>query len=143
MQYHFKIHKEGDGFWAQCIELPGCITQADTKQDLQRNMQEALNLFVDEEPNSQDVAALPDPSIKLSKTVVEVSLDSQIAFAFLLRYWRIKYGFTQKEAARRIGFDTIYSYQRLETKRCNPSLKILSLVKKLYPEFSIDLTFTK
>lgn len=142
MNYHFKIHKEGTGFWAQCIELPGIFTQGDSKEELERNMREALNLFVDEAPDSRDLAALPDYSIKSSKTIVEVPLDSQIAFAFLMRYWRLKYGFTQKEAARKIGFDTIYSYQRLETKRCNPSLKIMSMVKKVYPEFSIDSTLS-
>lgn len=30
MFYHFKIHKEENKFWAQCLELPGCITQADS-----------------------------------------------------------------------------------------------------------------
>lgn len=30
------------------------------------------------------------------------------------------------------------SYQRLESKKCNPSLKILSRIKKIFPEFSID-----
>ena len=37
-----------------------------------------------------------------------------------------------------MGFDTLYSYQRLETKKCNPSLKIISKVKSVYPELSID-----
>ncbi len=139
MKYHFKIHKEGNGFWAQCIELQGCITEADTIAALQENMQDALNLYIEEPSNSKDLAAMPDQSIKLSKTVVEVSIDPQIAFAFLVRYWRIKHGLTQQEASKRMGFDKIYSYQRLETKKCNPSLKTMSMVKKLYPEFSIDL----
>lgn len=143
MNYHFKIHKEGSGFWAQCIELPGCITQADTREELNHNMQEALNLFVEEEPNSKDLAELPDSSIKPSRSIVEVPLNSQVAFAFLLRYWRIKSGLTQKEAARKIGFDTIYSYQRLETKRCNPSLRTMAMVKRVYPKFSIDLTLSR
>ncbi len=30
MKYHFKIHKEGKGFWAECLELEGCITQGKT-----------------------------------------------------------------------------------------------------------------
>lgn len=45
MRYHFKVHKEKEGFWAECIELPGYVTQADTNEDLGLNMQEALNLF--------------------------------------------------------------------------------------------------
>lgn len=138
MLYHFKVHKEKDGFWAQCIELPGCITQADTLKELQLNMQEALNLYIEEPSDSNDLAALPDESIKKSKSVVAVSVDTLIAFAFLVRYFRIKYGFTQQEAAKKMGFDTLYSYQRLEAKRCNPSLKMIDRIKKVYPEFSID-----
>ena len=138
MQYHFKVHKEAGAFWAQCLELPGCVTQAETIAELQQNMHEALNLFIDEQANVEDLAALPDKTIKLSKTVVAVNLDLHIAFAFLIRYWRIKNGLTQKEAAKQMGFDTLYSYQRLETKKCNPSLKIISKVKSVYPELSID-----
>jgi len=37
-----------------------------------------------------------------------------------------------------MGFDTIYSYQRLEAKKCNPTLKIISKIKKIFPDFSID-----
>jgi antitoxin HicB len=44
MKYHFKIYKKDGGYWAQCIELEGCITQADTLKELYKNMQEALNL---------------------------------------------------------------------------------------------------
>lgn len=138
MLYHFKVHKEKDGFWAQCMELPGCITQADTLHELQLNMQEALNLYIEEPSDSNDLAALPDESIKKSKNIVAVSVDTLIAFAFLVRYFRIKYGFTQQEAAKKMGFDTLYSYQRLEAKKCNPSLKMIDRIKKIYPEFSID-----
>jgi predicted RNase H-like HicB family nuclease len=142
MQYHFKIHKDGDVLWAQCIELEGCFAQANTHKELLLNMQEALNLYIEEPANSKDLAAMPDDTIKLSKTTVAVPLDPQIAFSFLMRYWRLKHGWTQKEAATRMGFDKLYSYQRLEAKKCNPSLKIISIIKKIYPDFSIDLTLT-
>jgi antitoxin HicB len=142
MQYHFKIHKEGNVFWAQCIELKGCFTQAGTKKELQLNMQEALNLYVEERPNSKDLAAMPNRTIKASKDVVAVSLDPEIAFSFLVRYWRMKHGWTQKEVAEKMGFEKLYSYQRLEAGRCNPSLKTMGLIKKIYPEFSVDLALT-
>jgi predicted RNase H-like HicB family nuclease len=60
MKYHFKIHKEGDGFWAKCLELSGCVTQADSMEELRKNMQKALNLYIDEPENSNRLAALPD-----------------------------------------------------------------------------------
>src|SRR5271157_5675292 len=111
MNYHFKIHKEGKGFWAQCIELNGCITQANNLKELKTNMQEALNLYIEEAEDSEDSACLPDNSIKMKKDIIEVSVDTQIAFAFLVRFYRIKHGMTQQEAAEKLGFPNIYSYQ--------------------------------
>lgn len=139
MKYHFKIHKEGKFFWAQCIELEGCITQAHSLKALHENMQEALNLYIQEPEDSVDLAVLPDDSIRKSKNIIEVSVDPQIAFSFMVRYYRIQNGMTQKEAAKLMGFDNLYSYQRLEAKRCNPSLKIISRIKQVFPEISVDL----
>lgn len=138
MQYHFKIHKEGKFLWAQCIELEGCVTQAYSMKELHKNMQEALNLYIQEPEDSMDLAALPNDSIRKSKNVIKISVDPQIAFSFMVRYYRIQHGMTQKEAAKLMGFDNLYSYQRLEAKRCNPSLKILYKVKQVFPELSID-----
>ena len=138
MNYHFKIHKEGKGFWAQCIELEGCVTQADSLQELKRNMREALNLYIEEAGNSDDLAPLPDNSIILKKNIVKVPVDPQVAFAFLVRINRIKHKMTQQEAAKRLGFSNIYSYQRLETRKCNPRLETIASLKKLFPELSID-----
>lgn len=113
MKYHFKVHKEGLGFWAQCMELNGCVTEADTLGELQNNMQEALNLYVEEAEDSKELAPLPDETLRVTRSVVEVAVDPQIAFAFMVRYYRIKYGLTQQQAAKKMGFETIYSYQRL------------------------------
>ncbi|HEY4830941.1 MAG TPA: type II toxin-antitoxin system HicB family antitoxin [Waddliaceae bacterium] len=138
MKYHFKVRKEGKFFWAQCIELEGCITQAYSMAELQENMQEALNLYIQEPEDSTDLAALPEDSIKKSKNIVEVVVDPLVAFSFMVRYCRIKHKMTQQEAAKRMGFDNLYSYQRLEAKRCNPSLKIISKIKQVFPEISVD-----
>lgn len=138
MKYHFRIHKEGKGFWAECLELSGCFTQADSMKELRENMHEALNLYLDEPKDSKRLAPLPDDSIHLSRTIIEVPVNPSIAFAFMVRYNRIKQGLTQQEAANRLGFDNVYSYQRLENKNCNPTLRMLSQIKKIFPNFSID-----
>jgi antitoxin HicB len=142
MKYHFKVHKEGKGFWAQCIELEGCITQANSRKELDKRMQEALNLYIDEPVDSKDLAPFPDRSLSISRNVVEVQVDPSIAFAFIVRYNRIKEGLTQQEAADKLGFEHINSYQRLESKKCNPTLRILSLLKKAFPDFSVDFAIS-
>jgi len=53
-------------------------------------MQEALNLYVEEREDSKDLANLPDESLQLTRSLAEVALDPQIAFAFMARYYRLK-----------------------------------------------------
>ena len=82
MKYHFKVHKDGKFFWAQCIELEGCITQGLTMQELDKNMCEVLNLYIQEPDGSSDLTTLPDETIKPGKGIVAVAVDPQIAFSF-------------------------------------------------------------
>jgi len=42
MLYHFKIQKESNGYWAECLELKGCQTEADTLSELQSNNRKIL-----------------------------------------------------------------------------------------------------
>ena len=137
MKYHFKIHREKKGFWAHCIEIPTCVTQGDTLEELQDNMQDALHTYLEEPEDSQYLAPLPKRSIKTSRSIVEVPVDPSIALAFSLRRERIKNGLTQQEAADKLGMNGLYSYQRLE-KRCNPKLEMIFRIVSLFPALSLD-----
>jgi antitoxin HicB len=140
MHYHFKIHKEKDGYWAECIEIPSCITQGDSKEELLENMQDAINTCIEEPEDSKFLAPLPDKSIAVSSTVVAVSVDPAIALAFSIRYQRIKKGLTQKQAASYLGMDSIFSYQRLE-KKGNVRFDVLAKLMELFPKLSVDMAF--
>jgi predicted RNase H-like HicB family nuclease len=40
------VHKaEEGGFWAEVPALPGCITQGETKEEIQQNLLEAIELW--------------------------------------------------------------------------------------------------
>ncbi len=140
MKYHFKIHKEANGFWAECVELNGLLTQGDSKEELWENMQEALNMYLQEPAESNYLAALPNAKLSKKSNLVQVGVDPEIAFAFMVRYHRVKKKLTQKEAAKKMGFKSLYSYQRLERK-CNATLDMISKIKNLFPDFSIDFAF--
>ena len=137
MKYHFKIHKEKKGFWSECIELPGCVTEGDSKEELFENMKDAVNTYLEEPDGSDYLADLPDTSIKLSKSVVEVPVDPSVALAFSIRRERIGRGITQKQAAKMLGVKGLYSYQRLE-RSCNPTLESIQKLVVLYPNISLD-----
>jgi antitoxin HicB len=142
VKYHFKIHKEKETYWAECLELPGCVTQGNTLKILNKNMELALNLYIEEPDNSKHIAPLPDTKIKTTKNIVSIPLNPKTAFSFLVRMHRIKNKMTQKKAATAMGFDNVYSYQRLESKKCNPTLDVISRLKKVFPDISIDYAFS-
>ena len=137
MKYHFKISKQKKGYWAQCLELPGCLTQADTKKDLVANMEQALNLYLQEPDESTYLAPSPKKNIKPTKNIVEVSVDPKVAVGFVVRCNRLNSGMTQKQAAKKLGMKDLYSYQRLE-KKCNPTLALMARIYNVFPKFSVD-----
>lgn len=46
MKYNFKIHREDNGYWAECIELDGCNSQGDSLEELIKNIKEALEIYL-------------------------------------------------------------------------------------------------
>jgi antitoxin HicB len=141
MYYNFEVHKEITGFWAECIELHGCASQGDSMEDLQKNLKEALNIYLGEPATSNQIFPLPKNIIK-EKNVIQINVDPKTAFATLLRSIRLKLKLTQKDAAKRLGFKNIWSYQILETsKKNNPSLETISKIKKAFPDFDINSIF--
>jgi antitoxin HicB len=141
MFYHFKIHKEHNGFWAECPELKGCVTQADNLDTLYKNMKEALNLYLNEPENSKVSFPLPNKNI-IGKNIVKIPVDPKIAFAIKMKIIRARKGLSQRQVADLLGMKNIYSYQRLEsTKKANPSLSTIARIKEVFPEFNIDDLF--
>jgi predicted RNase H-like HicB family nuclease/DNA-binding XRE family transcriptional regulator len=135
MQYHFRVHP-GKPAWAECIELKGCVTQGRSRAELERNMVEALHLYL-EEPRSSKVIFPSPRRIPRSQHIVSVEVNPSVAFAVQLRQSRLRSRLTQREAARRLGLRSIYSYQRLE-RRANPSLATIKKITTLFPELSLD-----
>ncbi|MEI8346907.1 MAG: type II toxin-antitoxin system HicB family antitoxin [Pseudomonadota bacterium] len=138
MKYHFKIHKEQSGYWAECIELDGLNTQGDTLEKLRSNMHEALHLFLDEEDDSDVLFKMPKKNLK-GKNIEQVPVAPRLALAVMLRVLRKKNHFTQKQMAELIGLKGLFSYQRLENaKTANPEWDTLSKIKKVFPELDLD-----
>lgn len=140
MEYHFRYHRSrGGGYWAQCVEIPGCITQGESLPDLGENMADALNLMLEEPSDSRQTFNLPRRQVR-GRNVAKVPVSPKVAFAFLLRQLRLRAGLTQQEASRRLGFENIYSYQRLESSgKANPRLDLIVRLKSLFPDFDLGL----
>jgi antitoxin HicB len=138
MKYHYRIHKTKIGFWAECIEADGWVTQAKSRSELEKNMFEALNAVLDEPLESNWMPPLPNPSLK-GRNIVEVPVEPHIALAMLVRQHRLKNKLTQKQAAAKLGMKHVYQYQKLESgKTANPELGTLVKLKGLFPNLSVD-----
>ena len=138
MVYHFKVHKEKNGFWAECIELEGCQTQGETLKELQSNAEEALNLFLSESDGYGVVFPLPK-KMPSKKGLMLVETSPEAALATLLRHLRNKKGLTLEAVTKMMGFKSITAYRKLESpKTCNPELKTLKKLKRVYSELDVD-----
>ncbi|MDB5047994.1 MAG: hypothetical protein JWO30_1065 [Fibrobacteres bacterium] len=138
MKYHFKIHKEEKGFWAECLELDGCITQGDDRRHLELMMTDAVSAYLEEPESSKHVFPMPDPTLK-GRNIVAVPVDPKIAMAMVVRQSRLERSLTQRQVADKLGMKHISQYQKLESgKTANPELTTLVKLKNLYPNLSID-----
>lgn len=138
MVYHFRIHNDPDGYWAEAIELKGCVTQGDTLEELQENMREALNLYLDEPSGSGVVDSLPNPAIN-GPDIARVQVEPRIAIKTALRYNRAKARLSQRQIAKAIGHKSIYGYQRYESGKANPTLDMLVRFKRVLPGLDLNM----
>ncbi len=144
MFYHFKVYHDGDGLWGDCIEL-SCSSQSEdgTQESLVKNLKEALNLLLDE-PNENIISPLPmkDEDIK-EKDVVKVMVEPNIALSLCFKHLRKKYNLTQKEVAERMGYKSVWAYQKLERgKYSNLQIKTLGKIKSVFPDIDLNLIFS-
>jgi predicted RNase H-like HicB family nuclease len=137
MIYHFNVYEEEDGFWAECVELPGCKTQAETYNELIEFCKESLNIYLEEPTDLKVVFPLPDESLDNDSKLLRIDVEPEIALAVLLRYNRSNLKLTQKQVAEMLGMKNIYSYQRLE-KRSNPTLTIIKRIHSIFPEINLE-----
>ena len=142
MRYHFRIHKEKKGYWAESLEQGlGVTTQGDTLAELESNLHEALNLALNEPEDSKWIPPMPDESWQ-GKDVLSISVEPRLALATLVRVSRLKLGLTQRRAAEKMGIKHIRQYQLLESGKANPELGTLVKLKQTYPGLSLDAVVT-
>ena len=142
MHYNFKVLQEEKGFWAECIELDGCQTQADSIEELKSNMHLALNLYLSEPDDSTVIYNLPQKDI-VAHNVYQINVEPKVALSFLLRRYRFLHNLTQKQAAEKIGMKNIWSYQKFEKPAsANPTLSMLAKFKEVFPDLNLDYIFS-
>ena len=102
-------------------------------------MCEALNLYLSE-PDRSFVFSLTNPAF-FGDSIVEAEAEPENTLTVLLHHYRKIHNLSQKEMTEHLGVKNIWSYQKLETPRTNPSLKSLSRLKKAFPDLELERLF--
>ncbi len=61
------IEKDEYGYYAYCPELPGCQSQGDSLEEVQANIKEAVELYIETLSNSEK-------QVLLSKQILTIAL---------------------------------------------------------------------
>lgn len=68
MKYMIVIHEDiNGGYWAEAPELPGCVSQGETLDELKANMHEAIEGYLEV---MQEEGRQPETSVKLDEVLV-------------------------------------------------------------------------
>jgi len=143
MEYHFELHQEDEGwFWAECVELKGCLSDGDRVEDLKLRLEDALNLYLNEPIGSNMVFPLPDKKLDENTSFLRIPVKSNVAFAMLIRQYRISNRMTLDQAREKIGLKNRNSYVKLESAG-NPTMDTISMVIKSFPEINLNECFSR
>lgn len=138
MKYHFKYFvDERGGYFAECIELEGCRTEADTIEELNKNIQDVLNLYLDENSNSKTIFPLPQKELK-GKNIIAVNPNPDILLSQILRMLRLNKNLTIEEVSKKLNYKSAYAYQKYELHKASPNFKTLVKLKKVFPELDLN-----
>lgn len=141
MEYHFELYKEDNGgYWAECIELSGCLSDGDSLDELIPRLEDALNLYLNEPTGSNMIFPLPDKKLDSNSELLRIPVSAGIAFAMLVRQYRISHRMTLDQAQLKVGLKNRNSYVRLESAG-NPTLETISRVKRAFPEIDLNECF--
>ncbi|MBE0605679.1 MAG: type II toxin-antitoxin system HicB family antitoxin [Deltaproteobacteria bacterium] len=125
IEYPLKIHKAKEGgYWAEFPDLPGCITEGDSEEEVLSMAKDALSgwLAVRFERNF----SIPEARPLKGKSIRWVEPNPDVGIPLMIRKIRNDLGLSQKEVAHRLHI-AYQSYQAWENPNiANPTLKQLS-----------------
>ncbi len=119
---------DSEGFIVTFPDIPGVVTEGDTKDEALYNAWEALNGVLE----SMVSRGLPLPEGKAGddEHLFPINVESHIITAWELR--KLRGDLPQSEIAKRLGL-TYQAYQRLENPiKGNPTIKTLEKVAKVF-----------
>lgn len=132
IRYQAKICKDGDGFFVEFPDLPGCFSDGRSYAEALEGARESLSLYLEEARDPQ--WKIPEAKSRSGKQYAWITPYEDVAIPLMIRQARTKHGLTQKELASllKISFQQI---QKLETPgKSNPTVKTLAAISRVLQE---------
>lgn len=125
IDYPARITRQRDGeFLVEFPDLPGCLTEGETREEALENAREALSAWLYAAVKTGE--DIPEPSAHRGRNFHRVSPDLDVTIPLLILMARKRKGWTQEEMAATLGV-TQQAYRKLEIPgKSNPTLKTLS-----------------
>ncbi len=130
MVYYCNLMPDPDsgGFVVTFPDIPGVVTEGDTKDEALFNAWEALNGVL--ESIVSRGMPLPEGKADRDEGLLPINVEPHIVTAWELR--KLRGSLPQSEIAKRLGL-TYQAYQRLENPiKGNPTIKTLEKVAKVF-----------
>lgn len=127
MYYAAYVSREGEGWFAEFPDAPGCQTEADSEEELRAAAQEALQGWLEAHLVSGRVPQRPQERERAprGRKLWWIPVSSTVAAPVILRWARDDQGLTQADLAKRMGVAQ-QQVARLEDPDANPTLKSLA-----------------
>ena len=139
MQYHFKYFTNNDGnYYAEGIEVKDCNAEADTLDELKEIIKDLLDLYFDEDPDSEIIFPMPLKKEIKEKNIFTVDIDPNIMLAQTLRMLRLNQKLTIEEVTNKMGYKKTWDYLKFEKNKIVPNFNTLIKLKKVYPELDLN-----
>ena len=82
LQITFEIHEiQGGGFWAEVVQLPGCVAQAESLESLKANMAQAIKDWWEESSLKTEAEARQLAEIQGSKSLADASFPRSYEYS--------------------------------------------------------------
>jgi len=127
MKYPAFIYKEKDGIFLEFPDLPGCLTDADTIEDILIYGNEALTGYL--ESLIERDKEIPKPSMLTGENIIWFEVPPKLNVSIQIREERKRQGLSQKDLAKKMkgSFRTIQQVERLKS---SPTLRTLGHIAR-------------
>lgn len=132
IQFQALLHEESSGYWVEFPDLPGCLSQGDSREEALENAREALSLWLEDARDPQ--WEIPVPKARRGRKYVWVAPYEDVSIPLMIRQARQRKGLSQRVLAKKLGM-TVQQLQKLECPgKSNPTVRTLAAVSQALDE---------